>query len=184
MPRVSRVLTDSWPLLAAAVVVGLVLVTARLRRGASAFAAFRISIAEVMLGAWVVGLVGLTVLGGDPYGTRQLDLDLLRDLRWALKGPGAPEFAQAFNNALLFVPLGVLAPMRWPAIRKARRVAGLAALVALTVESLQFARGGRVASASDVVLAILGGAVGYALFAIAAALLGRVAASRADPPPA
>jgi glycopeptide antibiotics resistance protein len=71
---------------------------------------------------------------------------------------------QVLGNVLLFLPFGLLAPVRWARLRRLIATLGAAALLALLVEILQFATGqGRVASSDDVILAVIGAGAGWAV---------------------
>jgi glycopeptide antibiotics resistance protein len=78
------------------------------------------------------------------------------------------------GNVLLFVPLGLFVPLRWPRMRDARRLLTAAALFSLGIEVAQFALGfGRRTSSTDVLLNTVGAALGYLL-------LGRWRRGRSD----
>lgn len=70
-------------------------------------------------------------------------------------------------NVLLFFPLGLLVPLRWPWWADPKRVLAGAALVSLGIESIQFALGlGRTSSATDIFLNTAGAEVGYLVLAL------------------
>ena len=71
--------------------------------------------------------------------------------------------AEMIGNLLLLFPLGILVPLRWPAMASAGRLLLGAGLLALAVEALQFGlEFGRRASATDVVLNTVGAGLGFA----------------------
>lgn len=86
------------------------------------------------------------------------------------------EVPDAVMNVLVFVPLGMLAPLLVPE-PSWRRVVAVAAAVSLLVEVTQYVTahvlgGGHVADVNDLVFNILGGALGYGVLR----LLSRVSA--------
>jgi len=71
--------------------------------------------------------------------------------------------AEMIGNLLLLFPLGVLVPLRWPAMASAVRLLVGAGLLAVAVEAVQFGLElGRRASATDVVLNTAGACLGLA----------------------
>jgi glycopeptide antibiotics resistance protein len=65
-------------------------------------------------------------------------------------------------NVLLFFPLGILVPMRWPLWVDAKRLLLGAALASLGIETIQFALElGRTSSTTDVLLNTAGAGVGF-----------------------
>jgi glycopeptide antibiotics resistance protein len=70
-------------------------------------------------------------------------------------------------NVLLFFPLGLLVPLRWPWWGDPKRLLAGAALVSLGIESIQFALGlGRTSSATDIFLNTAGAGFGYLVLAL------------------
>lgn len=65
-------------------------------------------------------------------------------------------------NVLLFLPLGLLIPLRWPWWADPKRLLVALALASLGIETVQFAFGlGRTSSTTDILLNTVGGGVGY-----------------------
>jgi hypothetical protein len=86
------------------------------------------------------------------------------------------EIADAVLNVLVFVPLGLLVPLF---LARARwwQVVGLATAFSLVIEVTQYATahllgGGHVADVNDLLFNVIGGALGWALFAVLARLPG------------
>jgi glycopeptide antibiotics resistance protein len=70
--------------------------------------------------------------------------------------------AEMIGNLLLLFPLGLLVPLRWPAMASAVRLLVGAGLLAVAVEALQFGlEFGRRASATDVILNTAGACLGF-----------------------
>jgi glycopeptide antibiotics resistance protein len=70
--------------------------------------------------------------------------------------------AEMIGNLLLLFPLGILVPLRWPAMASAGRLLLGAGLLAMAVEAVQFGlEFGRRASATDVVLNTVGAGLGF-----------------------
>ena len=69
-----------------------------------------------------------------------------------------------WGNILLFVPLGLLPPLLQPKMRSFWRTLLLAALVMLTVEVLQMLLLVGTCDVDDLILNLLGAALGYGLF--------------------
>jgi len=75
--------------------------------------------------------------------------------------------AEMAANLLLLLPLGVLVPLRWPAMAGIGRVLAGAVLFSLTIEALQFGLGlGRRSSATDVLLNTVGAGLGFVTFVV------------------
>lgn len=73
-------------------------------------------------------------------------------------------------NIVMFVPLGLLLPVALPSLRRFRRTAAVCLAITLAIETLQYFTG-RSADIDDVLLNLLGGMLGYALFALLRARL-------------
>lgn len=80
------------------------------------------------------------------------------------------------GNVLLFIPFGLLLPLRWPSMKSLIKVGGAGCAFSLTIETVQLLLGnGRSATAQDVILNTVGSAVGYGL------LIAIVARNRRSP---
>ena len=73
-------------------------------------------------------------------------------------------------NIVMFVPRGLLLPVAMPTLRRFRRTAAECLAITLAIETLQYFTG-RSADIDDVLLNLLGGMLGYALFALLRARL-------------
>ena len=73
-------------------------------------------------------------------------------------------------NIVMFVPLGLLLPVALPSLRRFRRTAAVCLAITLAIETLQYFTD-RSADIDDVLLNLLGGMLGYALFALLRARL-------------
>ena len=73
-------------------------------------------------------------------------------------------------NLVMFVPLGLLLPAAFPSLRRFWRTAVVCLAATLAIETLQYFTG-RSADIDDVLLNLLGGMLGYGLFALLRARL-------------
>lgn len=73
-------------------------------------------------------------------------------------------------NLVMFVPLGLLLPAAFPSLRRFGRTAAVCLAATLAIETLQYFTG-RSADIDDVLLNLLGGMLGYGLFALLRARL-------------
>jgi glycopeptide antibiotics resistance protein len=82
--------------------------------------------------------------------------------------------AEVFGNVLLFVPLGFLLPLLFPAMRHWRQALVVGAGVSLLIELYQLAWPGvRKASVDDLLMNALGAVLGFAALRLTEALLER-----------
>jgi glycopeptide antibiotics resistance protein len=99
----------------------------------------------------------------------------------AIRG-STPEFtlAAVIGNLFLFVPLGVLLPIRFPRLDRLSRTAGVCAAISASIELLQLPIGHHSTSTDDVILNTAGGILGFvAMRARRAVLRGRGSRKRA-----
>jgi len=152
-------------LLATAIVVaGLAIWRSRRRPSGDAWAT---SVRDGLTILAIAGPLAIMLVPSGRLGGRSLDLIPLRSAWRQVTNSVDAEAAavQIGGNVLLFVPFGLLAPMRWPALANFRRILLATLAFGALLEGLQFAAGfGRVASVSDVLLYAVGGLLGYALF--------------------
>jgi glycopeptide antibiotics resistance protein len=146
----------------AVVTVG-VLLTLLARRGRFSLPRAAVALA---IGVYAAGIVANTVfpifldkpVGDAPWGAHL-----------ALVPLSGYEVADALQNVLVFVPLGMLVPLL--AVRPSWwRTVGVAACVSLGIEVTQLATahllgGGHLADVNDLIFNVLGGAVGYVALA-------------------
>ncbi|MDA0633799.1 VanZ family protein [Nonomuraea sp. MCN248] len=121
----------------------------RARRGHPA--ALRTALADVGIAVgtapwiWMI----LTPAGG----AEGVSLIPFRDLAAVLRAPWETAFVQVGGNLLVFAPLGALLPVRSARLASPARVAAVAALASLLVETLQYVlRLGRFSSVDDVLI--------------------------------
>ncbi|NEK56379.1 VanZ family protein [Geodermatophilus sabuli] len=107
-------------------------------------------VAALVLAALAVAALTLTPAGGSGWAWGAP----LTELRWYATGlDSGATLRQLLGNAVLLVPLGVLAVLRWPALGTPLRLAGLAVGTASGIELLQWALPlGRVVSPVDAAL--------------------------------
>ena len=70
--------------------------------------------------------------------------------------PESPEFHYVIENILLFVPLGILLPMRFSFARRWRGMIGIALFLSLTVEVSQFVLRCGKSEVDDLIANVLG----------------------------
>ncbi len=97
-------------------------------------------------------------------------------LRFGLDGPPGRVLV---GNALAFVPLGVFLPLIWPRWRSLPAVVGAGLAISLALETVQVALSVlvgapyRVADVDDIIINVLGVALGYGLYRLVGLLLPR-----------
>jgi VanZ family protein len=164
MDRVWDVARESLvPIAIFVLVVGTVLFLIRRRSGRSIREAVSVSFVDALLVSWGVGLV-LVTLGDWHWEGRQLDLVPFRSISAYLSqwNETTVPATQLLGNVLLFLPFGLLAPARFRSLRPPLALLGATVILAVTIEALQFVTAqGRVASTDDVILAVVGAAVGW-----------------------
>jgi VanZ family protein len=132
----------------------------RTRRGTPPRTAILASALDVTLAASILSMLILTLLPsiGAP---RTVNLVPFEELRHAVGDFGV---SQLLGNALLFVPGGFLAPLRWPRIDSPIGILVAATAFSLAIELLQFILPtGRQSSVTDIVMNGTGALAGYAL---------------------
>jgi hypothetical protein len=76
-------------------------------------------------------------------------------------------------NILMFVPFGILLPLRWPRLDHVVAITLVTALIAAMLETLQFIQNaGRVTQLDDVIFNALGGLAGWAIVRMSRAISG------------
>ena len=71
------------------------------------------------------------------------------------------------GNIAAFVPMGFLLPCVWRGLRRCRRTLAVCAAAVIVLEALQYATALGAADVDDLLLNLLGAAVGYAVYAAA-----------------
>ncbi len=109
----------------------------------------------------------LITLTARPYGSDgRIDLIPFHPLWNALTGEiDATRVVATFGaNVLLFVPIGILLPVRWPRLDRPGIVTLATACVSAAIEVAQFyMNAGRVAQLDDVIFNTLGGLIGWSM---------------------
>lgn len=144
-------------LLAVAIaILGLTIV--RVRRGRPRSAALWSSVLDVTLTASIVSVLVLT-LPPSIRSPRRIIIVPFDELRNAVRHSGV---SQLVGNAMMFMPFGILAPLRWHRLDSALRIVVASAAFSVLLESLQFVLPtGRQASVTDVIMNVAGGTAGY-----------------------
>jgi hypothetical protein len=169
LSELAQTISKSWIALAA--LAGLcacafgVLLRLRLRAGAEARSAAVESLVDVAAGASIAFVLVLTFAPTGQYQARQVHLLPISDLFQTAASRGVLDaLAQSGGNVALFVPVGLLVPLRWPRLDHWRNAVAAAALFSAAIEVVQFVAGsGHTTSADDVMMNTLGGVVGLAL---------------------
>ncbi|HEX2053569.1 MAG TPA: VanZ family protein [Actinomycetota bacterium] len=118
---------------------------------------------DLAVGATVLGIL-LVTLSAKPNPHPKVDLIPLHPLWTALTGSvDATRVATLFGaNVVLFVPLGILLPLRWPRLNNGWVVVLVSAVLSGAIETLQyFMDRGRVTQLDDVIFNTLGGLLGW-----------------------
>lgn len=121
---------------------------------------------NVALACTLLGVLLIT-LTARPYGSDgRTDLIPFHPLWNALTGEiDATRVMATFGaNILLFVPIGILLPLRWPRLDRPGIVTLITACLSAAIEVTQFLMNtGRVAQLDDVIFNTLGGVIGWAI---------------------
>lgn len=121
---------------------------------------------NVALACTLLGVLLIT-LTARPFGSDgRTDLIPFHPFWKALTGEiDATRVAAVFGaNILLFVPIGILLPLRWPRLDRLGIVTLIGACLSAAIEVTQFyLNSGRVAQLDDVIFNTLGGVIGWTL---------------------
>ncbi|MEA2551044.1 MAG: hypothetical protein QOE25_813 [Actinomycetota bacterium] len=132
----------------------------RVRRGTSRRTAMVRAALDVTLTASIISVLILTLPPsiGSP---RTLNLVPFAELRHAVGDFGV---SQLLGNAVMFIPFGLLAPLRWPRLDSPVGIISASLAFSIAIETLQFVLPtGRQSSLTDVVMNATGAVVGYLL---------------------
>ena len=136
------------------------------RRGRSDKLLPRRLVLNVALACTVLGVLLIT-LTARPYGSDgRTDLIPFHPLWTALTGEiDASRVVATFGaNILLFVPLGILLPLKWPRLDHPVTVTLITAVLSAAIEVAQYyMNAGRVAQVDDVIFNALGGLIGWGI---------------------
>lgn len=145
------------------VAAGIILARVRARRGKAALPRGTY-FAGVLLWLWLVGMVCVTLLGSRGiWGSGTVNLHLFRVWEEAWYAGSRTAWLYIVLNLALFLPLGVLLPLLGTRFQKVTWVLGLAAVLSLAVELLQFALRRGSTDIDDWFLNVLGAFLGWCL---------------------
>lgn len=150
--------------LVVAAVSSLLLAPRRRRSGSSWLRALCSAGTDVAGIASVVGVLVVTLQPRYWGGGRSVSLVPFSDLRSLLTDGWGTSWivTQLLGNVLLFLPLGLLLPLRVASFRSARWLLAFAALLSAVVEAVQYLLPlGRSVAADDLLLNVTGAGVGY-----------------------
>lgn len=143
----------------------------RARRGMPLRTAILVSALDITLTASIVSILILT-LPPSIGAPRTVNLVPFAELQHAVGDFG---ISQLLGNALMFVPLGFLAPLRWPRLDSLVAILLASIAFSVAVETLQFILPtGRQSSLTDVIMNAAGAVVGYALMVSIRAAVQRI----------
>jgi hypothetical protein len=132
----------------------------RVRRGTPRRSAVLGATFDVTLTASIISILILT-LPPSIRAPRTMSLVPFAELRQAVGNFGVSELV---GNALMFVPFGFLAPLRWNRLDSPLRILSASTAFSTVIETLQFILPtGRQASLTDMIMNAMGAMVGYAL---------------------
>jgi glycopeptide antibiotics resistance protein len=157
-------------------ILGLTIV--RLRHGVPRSTALSSSVLDVTLTASIVSVLILTLPPsiGSP---RTVNIVPFAELRHAVGDYGVSQLA---GNAILFVPFGFLAPLRWHRLDSFLPIVVASAAFSVLVELLQFILPtGRQTSVTDVIMNVVGATAGYLAMLALRGLARRVPAATGIP---
>jgi len=136
----------------------------RRSRGADIRSAAYTTLVDLGLLFWIIATLLITLLNTQGGVREPPDLVPLRAIWRAAQEPTDSTFIVMVLNVGLFLPFGMLAPLKWPHWGRIWPITWRAGLVSLAVETLQFLiNPRRTASINDVLLNALGAAVGLLL---------------------
>lgn len=124
-------------------------------------------LAAVLLGAWILGGLVLTLQPAYPLPNQVVDDNLVpfHTLRIYLDNLGSWFWLRnLFGNLVLLLPLGLLGPIALPALDRWWRIALLALLSSAAIELIQLAVPDRSADIDDVIVNVAGALIGYLVF--------------------
>jgi VanZ like family len=142
------------------VVVGLAL--HRHRAGRRAAEAWITSALDVLLLLTAATIAVLTLPPG-LEGHREVELIPFQDIRRTLRQTSVSDTQlwAVVGNVVLFIPVGALAPLRFPRFDGMVRILLLCAGVSTAIEAIQFVVGSHSTATDDVLLNTAGGLLGY-----------------------
>jgi glycopeptide antibiotics resistance protein len=164
--------------LLAVAIASLSLAILRMRRGSPRLTALSSSALDVTLAASIVSVLILT-LPPSIGSQRTINLVPFAELRHAVGDYGV---SQLVGNALMFMPFGFLAPLRWHRLDSVSRIVVASAAFSVVVEVLQFVLPtGRQTSVTDLIMNVVGATFGYLAMRALRGLARRAPAATAIP---
>ena len=136
------------------------------RRGRSEKLLPRRLVLNVALACTLLGVLLITLTPGRYGSYGRTDLIPFHPLWTALTGEiDVTRVVATFGaNIVLFVPLGILLPLRWPRLDHPVTITLLTGLISAVIEVSQYyLRAGRVTQVDDVIFNALGGLIGWAM---------------------
>ena len=134
---------------------------------------------DVTLVASIVSILGLTLLPLIGAPSKSTILVPFSELRQAA---AADAISQLVGNAILFMPLGFLAPLRWRRLDALLRLLVVSTAFSVLIELLQLVLPtGRQTSVTDVIMNVAGAALGYVAMRALRSLARRAPAATTDP---
>jgi glycopeptide antibiotics resistance protein len=134
-----------------------------LKRGMPTKKAYASSVLNFVVTIFLLGLLILTLA---PSADRARTVEWMPFEQLGQGGSSREAVvAEMLGNVILFIPVGLLAPARWQAMRSFKRVILAGAAFSLLIETLQFALNlGRQPSVTDIIMNTSGATLGWLLF--------------------
>lgn len=126
-------------------------------------------VARLVLGAWLLGGLFITLLPAHPAPGQVVEDNFIpfRTIAIYLGNPESGFWVrQAVGNLLFLLPLGLLGPIALPRLDRWWRVLLVAAALSLAIEIAQLWIPDRAFDVDDLLLNVLGAALGYATFTL------------------
>lgn len=127
-------------------------------------------VAALLLGLWLVGALWLTLQPGHPFPGQVVDDNLVpfHTLAIYFRNFGSGFWMRnLFGNLFLLLPLGLLGPIAFPALRRWWLILPLALLISASIELAQHWIPARSADIDDVIVNVAGALLGYLLYVVA-----------------
>lgn len=123
------------------------------------------AVAGLLLSFYISQVIGITILNRSITEEARYDLDLFDVYRIALNG-NAVFFTQLLGNILMFVPLGILAPLCFYRCRSFHKMLAVSFWCSLAIETTQLCTHTGLFELVDLVNNTMGGCIGYFIFKI------------------
>lgn len=122
-------------------------------------------VSGLLFSFYISQVIGITILNRTMTEEARYDLNLFDVYRIAFNG-NSVFLTQLIGNVLMFVPLGILAPVCFRRLRRFSRMICLAFLCSLGIETMQLCTHTGLFELVDLINNTLGGAVGYLIFKV------------------